>query len=77
MSSIVVDTKVTDQHLREDGSPWPMALVRGDQTIFAETATELVGHLIEGYADLPDTEDGTPRLWSPVGAPASRYRWCC
>lgn len=70
MSSILVDTQVTDQHIREDGTQWPMALVRGDQTVFADTATELVGHLIEGYANLPDTEGGNAQ------ALVARWRTC-
>lgn len=47
-----------DDCLREDGTPYPFALIRNEGVAFAETAGDIMGLLIDGYADLPDTEDG-------------------
>src|SRR6478609_281506 len=49
---------------RPDGSPWPLLLVHGDRVTGADTATELLGHLIPGYTDLPDDDAGhDDALW--------------
>jgi len=49
---------------RPDGSPWPLLLVHGDTVTGADTATELLGHLIPGYTDLPDDDAGhDDALW--------------
>lgn len=43
---------------RDDGTAWPYVLNRGDRTVFADTATDLVAALIPGYADIPATSGG-------------------
>jgi hypothetical protein len=49
---------------RPDGSPWPLLLVHGDRITGADTATELLGQLIPGYADLPGDDAGhDDALW--------------
>ena len=58
MSNIVVENHITNEHLREDGTAWPFALIHGEETIFADTAAAVIGHLIPGYDDIPDTDAG-------------------
>ena len=46
---------------RSDGQQWPFAMLHRDQThgdlcTVADTNTELLGALIDGYADLPATD---------------------
>jgi hypothetical protein len=43
---------------REDGASWPFALLLNDETIWADTLTELVGRLIDGYDEYADDEGG-------------------
>lgn len=76
MTSIVIDGPLDQkQHLREDGSPWPMAMVSGGSTVFADDATTIVAHLLPGYADIPDTDDGHDQAllvrWQSAVATAS------
>lgn len=52
--------------LREDGTNYPFSMLnRGNGEItFAETRTELVGHIIDGYDQLPQNEEGHDNaLW--------------
>lgn len=59
MTHIVVEGSFPDQlpH-RTDGSAFPFSMATENAAVFAETRTELVGHLIDGYADLPESTDG-------------------
>lgn len=41
-----------------DGDPFPFLMRHGSELTGAETRTELLGALIPGYADLPDTQEG-------------------
>ncbi len=64
---------------RKDGSPWPLLLVQGDRITGADTATELLGQLIPGYADLsPTTTPGTTMrcgcAMNPPSPPPSNCR---
>lgn len=43
---------------REDGTPWPFAMTTDEHTVFADSATELVGHLIDGYDQIDDSDEG-------------------
>ena len=42
----------------EDGTPLPFCMTREGRVVLADSRTELVEDLIEGYADLPDTDAG-------------------
>ena len=44
--------------LTDDGSPWPFALVRGEETILADDAGDIVSFLIDGYEDVADDPSG-------------------
>lgn len=44
--------------VREDGTQYPFRVALDDLVILADTRTEAVGHLIEGYAALPADEEG-------------------
>lgn len=57
MASIVIDGPL-DGQVRSDGSPWPMALATGQATILGENAADLIAHLIPGYGDLADDDEG-------------------
>ena len=49
---------------RNDGLPWPLLLVHSDRVTGADTASELLGQLIPGYANLPDDDTGhDDALW--------------
>ena len=52
------NTTITPSPVREDGSSWPFALLIGEETVYADTLTELVAHIIPGYADFAGDEDG-------------------
>lgn len=41
-----------------DGGPWPFFMVHGDKATWADTRTELISALIDGYEDLPETPEG-------------------
>lgn len=58
MTSIVVDGPLDSTHLREDGTPWPFALAKGNTSVFADSTTDVVAHLIPGYGDLAQDVDG-------------------
>jgi hypothetical protein len=69
MASITIEGALPDTlPVREDGSAYPFALAWEDKAVLAETRTELTAELIEGYADLPETEEGD------VEALHARYR---
>ncbi len=56
--SLTVDGVPGPEHAHADGTPWKYALTRGPQTILADSPTVLLGHLIEGYDEIPDDEEG-------------------
>ncbi|WP_026535900.1 hypothetical protein [Arthrobacter sp. H14] len=58
MSTLIIEGPLEQLPVREDGSPYPFSLTQQNQAIFADTRTELTGHLIEGYANLPGGEEG-------------------
>lgn len=59
MASITIDGTLPDQlPVREDGSQFPFALAWDDRAVLAETRTELTAAVIDGYADLPEGEEG-------------------
>ena len=46
-------------------SVWPFLMAHGDQITWADTRSELVGALIDGYDEIPDTPDGvTAATWA-------------
>ena len=49
---------LTPSPTRPDGSSWPFALLVGDDTIYADSRTELVGKLIPGYSDYATGDEG-------------------
>lgn len=53
-----------------DGTLFPFVMAFNDSVILAETRTELAAELIEGYAEIPDTEAGNEE------ALFARYRSC-
>lgn len=59
MTSIVVNGPLGSEHMREDGEPWPFALSNGDTSVFADSAHDIIAHLIPGYGDLDTAEDAT------------------
>lgn len=42
----------------ENGEPWPFSLLRGEETILADHAGELVSFLVDGYEDVPEGAAG-------------------
>jgi hypothetical protein len=59
MASIILEGELPDtMPTREDGNPFPFAMAYQDRAVLADTRTELVADLIEGYAEIPDTEEG-------------------
>lgn len=51
-------TTVTPSPAHPENVSWPFALMVGDDTVYADTLTELVGFVIPDYADLPLTAEG-------------------
>ncbi|MET4144342.1 hypothetical protein [Arthrobacter sp. UYCo732] len=59
MASITIEGALPDTlPVREDGTGYPFALAWEDKAVLAESRTELTAELIEGYAELPETEEG-------------------
>lgn len=59
MSIVIVEGSFPDQlPVLEDGSRFPFSMATETAAVFAETRTELIGHLIDGYADLPESTEG-------------------
>jgi hypothetical protein len=59
MASITIEGALPETlPVREDGTPFPFALAWEDRAVLADTRTELTAELIEGYAELPETEEG-------------------
>lgn len=50
-----------DHPAHPDGGTWPFLMIHGDQATWADTRTELIGALIEGYDTLPDDPTGYER----------------
>ncbi|GAA4035553.1 hypothetical protein GCM10023063_20110 [Arthrobacter methylotrophus] len=69
MASITIEGALPETFpVREDGTQYPFALAWENRAVFAETRTELTAELIDGYAELPETEEGD------TGALYARYR---
>lgn len=65
MTSTVIDRPISPEDADPDGERWAYALDLGpnpetgvEETLLASTATDVVAHLIEGYADIEDTPYG-------------------
>lgn len=59
MASIIIEGALPETlPVREDGTAYPFALAWEDKAVLADTRTELTAELIEGYGDLPETEEG-------------------
>jgi hypothetical protein len=59
MASITLEGNLpAEMPLREDGTQYPFRAALDDLVILADTRTEVIGHLIEGYAELPEGEAG-------------------
>lgn len=58
MASITIDGPLTDVPAHEDGSPYAFALANAESTLFADTRTEVIADLLEGYGDIPEGEEG-------------------
>ncbi|NVM96068.1 hypothetical protein [Arthrobacter wenxiniae] len=69
MATITIDGALPQTlPVREDGTSFPFALAWEDRSVLADTRTELTAELIEGYADLPETEEGdTEALYARYG----------
>lgn len=68
MATITIDftdTLPESLPVREDGSQYPFGLAWADRAVLADTRTELTEEIIDGYADLPEGEEGdTEALFS-------------
>lgn len=61
MASITIDFEGAlpeSLPVREDGSEYPFSMAWGNRAVLADTRTEVTAEIIDGYADLPDTEEG-------------------
>ena len=58
VTEIDQNINLTPSPTREDGASWPFALLVGDDTVYADTRTELVAHVIPGYVDFAGDEAG-------------------
>lgn len=59
MASIILEGDLPDtMPVREDGTPYPFCMAYQDRAVLAESRTELVSDLVEGYADLPEGDEG-------------------
>lgn len=65
MSHVVIEgTFPAELPTREDGTPFPFSMATQSVAVFAETRTELVAHLVEGYDKLPASGEGDDTaLW--------------
>ncbi|MCC3299824.1 hypothetical protein [Arthrobacter caoxuetaonis] len=65
MSHVVIEgTFPAELPVREDGTPFPFSMATQSAAVFAETRTELVAQLVEGYDELPVTGEGDDTaLW--------------
>lgn len=58
MPSIIIEGTPEADVAREDGSPYPYALIQGSVTIYCDGPGDVIAHLIEGYGDIPETPEG-------------------
>ncbi|MCC3292550.1 hypothetical protein [Arthrobacter sp. zg-Y1110] len=59
MAHIVIEGDFPSQlPVREDGTPFPFSMATQSAAIFADTRTELVAQLVEGYDELPEDSEG-------------------
>lgn len=63
---------------RPDGGEYPFLMLHGEEFTGADTRTELVGAMLPGYADLPDTPHGddeaTQQRWEQAVATAAEIQ---
>lgn len=57
-ASIVIQGSPDPDELSPDGTPWKYALIRGDDTVLANEPGAIIGHLIDGYDEIADDEEG-------------------
>lgn len=63
--------------VQPDGGPWPFVLVIADErcreiTVLADTCADVLGQLIEGYDDIPNTPHGMGQAFARREAMAFR-----
>ena len=58
MASITIDGQLAEVPVHEDGTAYPFALSNPESTTFADTRTEIIAELLEGYGAIPEGEDG-------------------
>ena len=58
MSSKIIEGTPEADIVREDGTPYPYALIQGSATIYCDGPGDVIAHIIEGYGDIPDTPEG-------------------
>ncbi|KQP63161.1 hypothetical protein [Nocardioides sp. Leaf285] len=54
MTFTTIDRPIEPADVQPDGTPWPFVLVRGEDTILADTAGDIVSFIVEDYEDIPD-----------------------
>lgn len=63
---------------RPDGGDYPFLMLHGEEFTGADTRTELVGAMLPGYADLPDSPHGddeaTQQRWEQAVATATEIQ---
>ncbi|MGK3708581.1 hypothetical protein [Arthrobacter sp. IK3] len=65
MSKIVIEGTFPAQlPVREDGTAYPFSMATQSAAVFADTRTDLVSYLVDGYEELPaDTEGDDTAMW--------------
>lgn len=58
MAKTTIEGDLLELPLREDGTQYQFAMLLPDETVLADTRTELVGSLIDAYEDIPEGADG-------------------
>ncbi|MFE6966790.1 hypothetical protein ACFVAJ_16900 [Agromyces sp. NPDC057679] len=61
MASVITDEIAPPA--RTDGTSWPYVLNTNDHAVYADSVTEIVAALIEGYADVEDSYRGDVDAW--------------
>lgn len=53
-TTLVITDQTEELPTRADGTPWPFAMTSQDTAYFADTRTELLAFIIDGYDSIPD-----------------------
>lgn len=61
MASVTIEGALTSTPTRADGTQYPFALNFPESATFADTRTELVATLLDGYGDIPEGGEGDDR----------------